>query len=249
MRERTMWERFTLKENAKYKLRMNYWPLVLVSLLYYIVYESGGSNSDDRMETMVENGLIPYEIVALIAAIAVPLTVILILANYLVFQPLKIGCLRYYIKQEDCTASWGDLAYGFTENYLNVVKICFLQDLFTLLWTLCLVIPGIIKSYEYYMIPYILAEDANVDRKDVFYASFCMMDGNKWDTFVLGLSFIGWEILSIFTFGLLSIFYVNPYIYLTFTELYLTLSRPRTSYEPIAAEPTDQYNDIFNVTQ
>ena len=97
------------------------------------------------------------------------------------------------------------------------------MDLFTYLWSLLFVIPGIIKGYEYRMIPYILAENPGIDYREAFAASKQMMDGNKWKAFVLDLSFFGWNFLSIFTCGILAIFYVMPYIYMTNAELYVAL--------------------------
>ena len=73
------------------------------------------------------------------------------------------------------------------------------------------------------MIPYILAENPKVQRKQAFKLSKRMMKGNKWNTFVLDLSFILWEIASLCTFGLLNILYVNPYNSATLAELYITL--------------------------
>ena len=70
------------------------------------------------------------------------------------------------------------------------------------------------------MIPYILAENPKMDRKEVFKKSKEMMKGNKWRTFILDVSFIGWIILSVLTGGLLGIFYVNPYRVATSVELY-----------------------------
>ena len=62
-----------------------------------------------------------------------------------------------------------------------------MKGLFQFLWLLLLVIPGIIKSYEYRMIPYILSENPKVSRQRAFEISKLMMNGNKWDTFVLDL--------------------------------------------------------------
>ena len=73
------------------------------------------------------------------------------------------------------------------------------------------------------MIPYILAENPKIERKKAFKLSKEMMKGNKWKTFILDLSFLGWELLSIFTFGLLNIFYINPYKVATTVELYEVL--------------------------
>ena len=100
----------------------------------------------------------------------------------------------------------------------------FFRDLFTFLWTLLFIIPGIIKSYEYKMVPYLLAEYPDMDRKEVFARSRDMMYGQKWNTFVLDLSFIPWNILSTITFGLVGLFYVSPYQDATYAELYDTLA-------------------------
>jgi uncharacterized membrane protein len=70
------------------------------------------------------------------------------------------------------------------------------------------------------MIPYLLAENPNMTWKEAFTESKTMMTGNKWKAFVLDLSFIGWNLLSILTLGILSIFYVNPYRFSTNAALY-----------------------------
>lgn len=75
------------------------------------------------------------------------------------------------------------------------------------------------------MIPYILAENPKIERKKAFKLSKKMMKGNKWKTFILDLSFLGWELLSIFTLGLLNIFYINPYKVATTVELYEILKK------------------------
>lgn len=85
------------------------------------------------------------------------------------------------------------------------------------------VIPGIVKAYEYRMIPYILAENPQMSYKDAFAESKRMMTGNKWKAFVLDWSFILWDILAIFTCGILMIFYVRPYQELTNAEFYHAL--------------------------
>lgn len=89
--------------------------------------------------------------------------------------------------------------------------------------SLLFIIPGIIKSYEYRMVAYILADQPELTRKEAFELSRKMMNGNKWNAFVLDLSFIGWGFLTAITFGILGIFYVNPYIQHTNAALYLKL--------------------------
>ena len=109
-----------------------------------------------------------------------------------------------------CTAFLYD-ANGFVV-FLAVVLI------FALIVACC--IPGVIKSYEYRMMHFILAENPEMPSKEVFAISKAMMNGRKKDLFVLDLSFIGWSLLSGLTCGILGIFYVSPYIYATQAEVY-----------------------------
>lgn len=92
------------------------------------------------------------------------------------------------------------------------------------LWTFTIA-GGIIKYYEYSMIPYILAENPKIGRKKAFYLSRQMMKGNKQKLFLIDLTFLGWKILSVFTLGLLDFFVVNPYIAGTRVEFYFSLRR------------------------
>ena len=85
-----------------------------------------------------------------------------------------------------------------------------LTMIFTFLWSLLFLIPGIVKSYSYAMTNYILIDNPNLGGNDAITESRKMMNGHKLDLFLLDLSFIGWYILSIFTAGILLI-YVEPY--------------------------------------
>lgn len=88
------------------------------------------------------------------------------------------------------------------------------------------------------MIPYILAENPKIERKKAFKLSKQMMKGNKWKTFILDLSFLGWELLSIFTLGLLNIFYINPYKVATTVELYEILKKQ------IISQKSEYYEEL-----
>ena len=81
----------------------------------------------------------------------------------------------------------------------------------------------VIRSYEYRMIPYLLAENPHFKEKEIFKLTKQMMKGNKWKTFVLELSFILWYFLSALTLGLVAVLYVNPYKEATKVELYAYL--------------------------
>ena len=133
----------------------------------------------------------------------------------------EVGGCRFYEENSEHKTRIAWIIDGFRNGaYLRNVVTIFLRDLYTLLWMLCLIIPGIVKSYEYKMIPYILAENPQISRKRAFELSKQMMDGQKGDAFVLDLSFIGWEFLSFITLGIVQIFYVGPYINVTWAEFY-----------------------------
>jgi hypothetical protein len=155
-----------------------------------------------------------------------------VLIAVFLLNPLQVGCRRFFVKNSDSkeAADVGDVGFAFSTNYGNVVKTMFFKDLWVFLWTLLLIVPGIIKSFEYRMVPYLLAENPNMDRKEALKVSTEMMYGNKWNAFVLDLSFFGWILLSACTLGILGIFYVDPYVAATDAELYKTISGKRSGF-------------------
>ena len=125
-----------------------------------------------------------------------------------------------------------------------------MKDLKIFLWSLLLVIPGIVKAYEYMMVPYLLAENPNLTKEQAFTLSKQMMTGNKLDALILEMfSFLGWEILADFTMGILSVFYVEPYKNLTYAALYEELSlihgRPATAMQQESYMYVDPYEDVM----
>ncbi len=151
-------------------------------------------------------------------------------------NPLEVGSRKFFLTNLNRPAETKELASGFDNNYLQGVKTMFLRDLFTCLWSLLFVIPGIVKSYEYRMIPYLIAENPQMGYKAAFAESKRLTDGQKWNMFVLDLSFLGWDLLSAMTFGLLSLFYVGPYRAATEAALYEAL-RYGNGYQPQAGLP------------
>ena len=155
-----------------------------------------------------------------------------ILLNVFVFNPLQVGFQHWFIRSRtEDNYNIGSVGFTFKEGYGNVTKTMFLKQLYTFFWSLLFVFPGIIKSYEYRMIPYLLAENPYMSTDEAFARSRSMMDGEKWNAFVLDLSFIGWNILSSLTLGLVGLFYVAPYQAYTDMELYVALcSKPNNGY-------------------
>ena len=116
------------------------------------------------------------------------------------------------------------------KQYARTVGAVLLVFVYTLLWTLLLVIPGIIKAYSYSMTFYILRENPEMTAGDAITASQKMMDGHKMDLFLLSLSFIGWAILASITFGI-GYLWLIPYIYTAYAAFYETLKK-ETSVSP-----------------
>lgn len=180
------------------------------------------SMMEDDQEMAIGAGIAAMLLVRIMMLLLVVLALVLALA-FLVLNPLKVGTSRFFIKNLNQPAEVKEVAYAFDNNYRETVKTMLWRDIYTFLWALLLVVPGIIKMYEYRMIPYLLADDPTMTKDQAFAESKRMMTGNKWKAFVLDLSFLGWLILSAFTFGLLFLFYVSPYRCLTMAALYESL--------------------------
>ena len=116
------------------------------------------------------------------------------------------------------------------KQYARTVGAVLLVFVYTLLWTLLLVIPGIINAYSYSMTFYILRENPEMTAGDAITASQKMMDGHKMDLFLLSLSFIGLAILASITFGI-GYLWLIPYIYTAYAAFYETLKK-ETSVTP-----------------
>jgi uncharacterized membrane protein len=132
----------------------------------------------------------------------------------IVTGPLFVGFSFYLLsilKQEHRGDRLEDLIYGFKQNFLSYIVTYILMNIFIFLWSLLLVIPGIIKGFAYSQVGFILADEPTLDYKEALSKSEAMMKGNKMRLFTLLLSFIGWVLLSLLTFGFGLIFLI-PYV-------------------------------------
>ena len=176
-------------------------------------------SEDERKESLAHVA----GVAAIFSIIFIVIFAIVLLLDAFIFNPLELGCNRFFYKNLDEDSDVAEIAYGFDHGFVNIAKIMFVRDIRIVLWSLLFVIPGIVKAYEYRMIPYILAENPEMTKAETFALSKEMMSGQKWKAFLLDLSFIGWDILSLITLGLLGIFYVTPYKYSTRAALYEVL--------------------------
>lgn len=136
--------------------------------------------------------------------------------------PLWVGLNKFMMQLRGRKPSFMVLLDGFRFQYFNVVKVTFFQMLFTWLWSLLLVIPGMVKSYEYRMVPYILSENPGIDWRRALELSRAMTQGEKWQMFLFDLSFIGWYLLGAIPCGI-GIPFVTPYVTASQAELYAAL--------------------------
>ena len=231
-----MWHRKELKAKGKAAFRRNYWSCVLAAFIAVAIVGGGlGTTSSTTSNTSAEQSAevrqmlegVPVEGILLIflaiLGIALMISLVVTLVSALLFNPLKVGCTRFFLTNADTPAKLGELVYGYKANYGNMVKTLLIRDFFLSLWGLLFGIPALIKAYSYRMVPYLLAENPNMGSLEAITLSRKMMDGHKWNTFILDLSFLGWDILTICTLGLAGLLYVCPYQFAADAELYKSI--------------------------
>lgn len=119
----------------------------------------------------------------------------------------SVDVLRKIRRGEDFT-----IADFFPTNELgSVMALTFVKDIYLFLWSLLFVIPGIIKGYSYSQVYYIANENPGMSVDEIITESREMMDGHKWELFILQVSFIGWGILAALTFGLVGLYILPLY--------------------------------------
>ena len=231
-----MWSIGQMKERGRLAFKANYWPCVLVGFVMSLLtgVSSGvsgvhGKNTAEeytQQATDAFNGL-PVQgkeivVTAIISAVAV-ISLISILLSIFVFSPLEVGGSHFFKKNlVDSNTEFSEIGKGFN-NYGATVGKMLLMNIYLFLWFLLFIIPGIVKTYSYRMVPYLIKDHPELSASEVITMSRQMMNGNKWRAFLLDLSFIGWILLSIFTLGLLNIFWTFPYMYSTSAALYREL--------------------------
>ena len=187
-------ERKELKEWSKNKIKGHIWqllvPILVVGILTTLTVGAKYQISEEGIIKVTSTG---YNLGIL-------------------FCFLNVG-LVYYIVQfiKDKEYQFSDL-WKFINDYVRILLVTILEGIFTFLWALLLIVPGIIKAIAYSLVDFILGDDQYKDLSytEVLKKSEEMMMGHKMDYFVLTLSFIGWHILAIFTLGSLEI-WIIPY--------------------------------------
>jgi uncharacterized membrane protein len=176
-----------MKQNSELRAQArevltDHWGMAAVVALIYIAIDGGSSS-------------IPF--------VKWPLIILLL--------PLSYGAYIVFLNRiRGGEITVGELFSGFND-YGRILGTMALMALYTFLWSLLLIIPGIIKSYSYSMTPYVIKDHPELDFNGAIEESMAMMEGRKMKLFLLDLSFIGWGILCIFTL-FIGLFWLYPYM-------------------------------------
>lgn len=240
-----MWTCDLLKRNARAALSQRYGKSVILCLVaallgvsgtssvgFSVIYQAGrsaffgagepeiwtGNNSGSSFlyDQLWYYGLIPFVIGAAVVALVAVLCWQVLLAG-----PLAVGRSRYFMESRQGYSPFGTLFSTLRRPYWNVVKGMALTNLKIFAGSL-LVIPGIYWAYCYRLVPYLLAENPYLSTARAMELSRQMMQGEKWHSFLLELSFLGWELLCLLTAGIGYLF-LEPYLQAAFAELYAAL--------------------------
>lgn len=216
---------------ARDALRNN-WGVAVGTTLVAMMLGGVGSDGGFEIEVDLESVQISMEILMqLLPYIAVG-SVSAILIAIFVSSAVSLGYQRFILNLHDgSTPEFKDLFSQFRKgSYMNAVLLSLLQGVYILAWSLLFIIPGIIATYSYAMAPYIMLDHPELTPNQCITASKRMMNGHKWELFCLSFSFIGWSILSAFTFGIGSLFLI-PYENTAFAAFYRNLSQEINIYD------------------
>lgn len=214
---------YELKQEAQAALRGNWGIAIGASLLASLLGGASGGlaqNLGGESEGVPNGPVIAIMVVSALSALAFSLFVSsLINVGYRRFQlnllegrPLSVSTLFEYFSH------WG-----------SVVRTVALQTLHIFVGTLLLFIPGLIASYNYAMVPYLLAEDPTRPAKETLALSKRLMYGHRFEYFCLSLSFFGWALLCVLTLGI-GYIWLYPYMEATNAAFYRELTAGTTTF-------------------
>ena len=192
-----------LKQNAKAQLKNNWGVAIGIIIVCTLI-------------SCIPNFLINLDSESITISIVIPIITLLITG------PLTIGQCKFFINLANrSNPKFSDLWYGFN-NILRAIGTTVLIGIIVFVGTILFIIPGIILSFMYSQVYYIMAENPEMSIMDCLKESSRIMKGHKMDLFVLELSFLGWIILTVITFGIAGL-YVLPYYTTTLTNFYLEI--------------------------
>ena len=198
-------DRSKLKAAAKKSLRGHYGSAIGVLIVLAILTGLPAV----LLEFSIDSSSETQSIVSIIAS----------LLSILISSLLTLGGVSFFLKiARNKKVEFGEL-FSKTNLWITCLVAMIMMSIFVSLWTLLLIIPGIIAAYRYRLTPYIIVDNPKIGGLEAITKSKEMMKGYKMDLFVLDLSFLGWMILAVFTFGLLYL-WLAPYMNATYANFY-----------------------------
>ena len=190
-----------LKNRALANLEGNWGDAVIVTFFYYLIYSvltNGVSMLTGSEEASLACSL-------LFALVCIPLSwgFVVMFLGFIRGDKLRVG----------------KLFDGYRDSWMRIFTTYLLVGIYTFLWTLLLIVPGIIKALSYSQTFFILKDNPELSNNAAIEESMRMMNGHKMELFMLYLSFIGWAILAILTLGIGFLLLV-PYVYTTMAHFY-----------------------------
>lgn len=159
--------------------------------------------------------------------------------QFLLLPPFIMGLKLCFLKLiRNKTVKPGDVVDGIG-HMKRVVPLYFINSLLVELWSLLLIVPGVVKGYSYSLSYYVLADNPDMTQSEAREESMRLMEGNKMRLFLLELSFLGWTLLGVLSCGIL-MFWIQPYIQATGALFYDELRRKKPRYGIPVEEETDQ---------
>ncbi len=156
---------------------------------------------------------------------------VMAVAMLLVSSVIHLGYCKFNLDLVDLQNPQLNTLFAYFSHWKTAVCTSLLQTLYVILWSLLLIIPGIMATYSYAMTGYILAENPYLTAREAISRSKYLMQGNRWRLFCLEFSFFGWNILAALSFGIGNLWLV-PYRQAAFAEFYRDISRPVAQPNP-----------------
>lgn len=186
-----------LRDRAWNSLTGKYWSLIIMLLVFALISGAAGSFT-----------------MGLLSLLTLPMG-----------YALSVAFLN--VSRTQCNPQLESMFTVYRDNFLKAFLVPLLQGLFVFLWSLLFVIPGVIMAYAYSMAIYVANDNPELSAMDAIRKSRELMNGHKWDLFVLDLSFIGWIFLCLLTCGI-GFFFLAPYIEMAHVEFYRELTEQAT---------------------
>ena len=247
-----MYNHQQIKLNARTHINGNH-NAMLVALIFTLLCGGAGGSAgsignfgdSSSSSSSSSSAEVPDELAGFVAGVALVVLGVMLIAilvalafSFFVSKPISVGVYGWFRRSiNEKKPTVGSVFNTFKGGYyLKTVGFSFLVNLYITLWTFLCIIPGIYKSYQYYMATFIKTENPDLSTSKCLEMSKLMTDGHKADLFYLDLSFFGWSLLGALTCGILNIVYVVPYQMSAKAYAYEALKAEAISYGKIAKE-------------